>query len=171
MKNIKRITVIINGSAVESETYPKRAQQLVKKGRAYWVDADTICVTEVREDINMKEQEKILDIQQSREKEKVLDLATRKVEERNRLIINALDIVLLAAILVWMVVLWGHEEKAVVAGVYGVFIIVRLIRKIWLYNKGSSTKSIKDYLRDRKEREIRIVYEKMLEVNSLQEEI
>ena len=40
----KKITVVDENGITVGSTYPKRASGLVKKGRAHWINDDTVCL-------------------------------------------------------------------------------------------------------------------------------
>lgn len=72
----KNITVIDENGITAGSTYPKRASGLVKKGRAHWIDENTICLC-ARDMEDNKMSDKIYDVidnQFSKLQEKLFDM-------------------------------------------------------------------------------------------------
>lgn len=187
VKNIKNVTVFAADGSILGTTYLKRANQLVKKGRAAWKDQKNICLLQNGKDYIMNEnalttydnmaqiehseaQETYTEPAQTQsipideiEKLKLLELATRRVEERNRALYFLADFILLCVVMATLTFNDYSGDRFAISILYLIFRFARFVHKIYKLSRQSFTKGIKEYLRDKKEREIRIVYERLLE--------
>lgn len=69
----KNVSVIDENGIVTGSTYPKRASGLVKKGRARWIDADTICLCAPKKEEKQMNLYEVFDNQISKMQEQIKD--------------------------------------------------------------------------------------------------
>lgn len=170
-----------NGDEGES-TYPKRAQQLVKKNRAFWMNPSTIRMYDERKDFKMENilnnsvdtdkiqvETQIMDSNNLKEKatdKELMDIAVKRVTEKNTFMKNILDFSLLTLVLLLLVATDYDPDRFLVAIIYFLFWAVRLGFRGAKLMKRNPNKSLKQYFDNKREMSIMLEYEMLSKENN-----
>ena len=174
----KQSVVVNQQHEILQSTYPKRARQLVKQGRAVWVSQDTICmIRQSREDETMKtaiEYEASVSntpVSNQRPHEEtgmpelddaaILDLVKRRLAARRNLIGQIWDFLLIIVSLIVISVNHIEGDRLAFSFLLCSFWGIRLLIRICRFAKPSLRDGILNYLKERKERRIEMEYNKI----------
>lgn len=187
MIDIQRNIAVVDdcGNALES-TYSKRARQLVKQQRATWIDEDVIQLqSQLGKDFvmdtitknidkNLKEAQDTKDysdsvLQDNAENDAIMDLAKERLQAKQVLIRQGLDLALLTAVLLALSAIQGDSERLVVAFMYGLFWLVRYAIRVVKFAKPSFKGGVSDYMKRRKETKLNAEYNKIKALIEMQQ--
>lgn len=104
------------------------------------------------------------------EDEKVFQKAVQRVNDKNRLMLNIFDFCLFILFCFLMMLLGYNYDRFIVILIYVIYWGLRLTRRIGKFAKDCSIKSLGQYFEDRKDMEIKIAYQQLLEERAEQTE-
>ncbi|MBE5973172.1 MAG: hypothetical protein E7251_01070 [Paenibacillaceae bacterium] len=162
---ISKLINVVDCSDIPLEpTYPKRALQLVKNQRADWISEDTIrmklqnvegnlmtaenTVTKSIDSSTFECSEEIKGIQTPND-ETIMELAKRRLAIKKNLIYQTLDYMLILMCFTFLVLERDRGSKALISIMFTLFWGIRLIYRIYKFEKPSFQNGIGAYIKKR----------------------